>query len=246
MHRTEKSALIKKPEIRLPRPLYPGVLIKRYKRFLADVKMPDGTVVTAHCPNSGSMKTCCCSGNPVMLSKSNNPRRRTQWTWELIQMGKTWVGVNTLLPNRLVAAAIQGKLLPEFSSWALVRREPSFGKHSRLDLLLNNGAMLCYIEIKNVTMVENNSAFFPDAVTARGTKHLQHLIQTVREGNKACIFYVIQRSDVRTLRPADMIDPLYGETLRNASNAGVWVVAYKAKVTPHAVTLVASIPVDLS
>ncbi len=237
--------LNKKVSIALPKPLYPGVLVRRYKRFLADVELPDGETVTAHCPNSGSMKTCSDPGSPVLLSKAKDPKRKTGWSWELLQAGKVWVGINTILPNRLVERAVRESALPEFDGWTFQRREAPYGPHSRIDLLLERMGRLCYIEVKNVTMVQQGIAEFPDAVTSRGTKHLEHLAEIVREGNEAWMVYIVQRGDGRVLRPADSIDPLYGETLRRVLQNGVRAVAYRTEVTPEAVSLEEAIPIEL-
>ena len=209
------------------------------------MELDTGEVVTAHCPNSGSLKTCGDPGSPVLLSHSDDPRRRTQWTWELVKANGTWVGINTLLPNRLVEKAIREKLVPELAAWDLVRREAPMGKRSRVDLLLERDGQPCYLEIKNVTMVVDGVAYFPDAVTERGRKHLEDLLQAVESGYCGQMFFLVQRGDGRVLRPADDIDPAYGETLRRVAERGVRILAYRAEVTPQAVTLVEPIPVEL-
>lgn len=222
-----------------------GRLLRRYKRFLADVELEEGEVVTALCPNTGTLKTCSDPGSTVLLSRNSNPRRKTRWTWEATQVNGIWVGINTLLPNRLVAMAVEQGWLPEFQGWRLLRREAPMGQRSRVDLLLERNGRLCYLEIKNVTMVESGIAFFPDAVTARGTRHLRELEAAVSQGHRGVIFFLVQREDGRELRPADGIDPKYGQTLRNVVAAGVEAVAYRTKVTPNYVELAERLPVVL-
>jgi len=233
------------PEIALPRPLFSGTLIKRYKRFLADVKLCGGRVVTAHCPNSGSMKTCSAPGSRVMISRASSESRRTRWTWELILVGRIWVGTNTLLPNRLVEKALRAQLLPEFSDWHFVRREAPLGPDSRIDFLLERNDRPCYVEVKNVTMVSDGIAYFPDAVTTRGSKHLEALMRAADDGCRACMLYLIQRSDGTSLRPAETIDAHYAETLRRAVQNGVEALAYRSVVTLQRVSIAERVPIDL-
>lgn len=158
-----------------------GRLVKRYKRFLADVKLDDNTVVTAHCANSGRMTTCSQPGRPVYLSYHDNPRRKLKYTWELIRMPNAWVGVNTLVPNRLVAQTVENGNLPHLNGYDKVTREVRIDSHTRLDLQLSGkGRRDCYIEVKNCTLVEDGRAMFPDAPTVRGQKHLTVLEQAHR------------------------------------------------------------------
>jgi len=226
----------------LPTPLIEGVLLRRYQRFLADVRLTDGTVVTAHCPNSGSMRGCATPGNLTLLSLAGNPRRRCQYTWQLVKVGRTWVGINTLAANRLVAEAVRQGRLPELAGYLLLRREVHFGEHTRFDFLLERGSQRCYVEVKNVTLVQDGIAFFPDAVTARGRRHLRELSAAAVQGHRAVIFFVVQRADAQLLRPADHIDPDYGATLRQAVAEGVECVAYRARVTRKDITLERRIP----
>lgn len=219
--------------------------MRRFQRFLADVELHDGERVVAFCPNTGSLRTCSDPGSPVMLSRSQNRRRKTNWTWELVQANGVWVGINTLLPNRLLAAAIRSGRLAEFQGWELVRTEARIGQRSRVDLLLQKGNRYCYLEIKNVTMVEEGTAYFPDAVTSRGTRHLRELQSAVRDGHRAVICFLIQREDGLRLRPADAIDPVYGRTLREAVGVGVEAQAYRTRVNPSRVELLESVPVVL-
>ncbi len=231
--------------MKLPQPLYPGVLIRRYKRFLADVELESGGTVTAHCPNSGSMKGCSIPGGRVLLSMSGNPGRKLRYTWELAQVNGSWVGINTGLPNKLAAEAIRLGAIPELSGYDDIRSEVRYGKDSRIDLLLSGPRGLCYVEVKNVTLVEGNRALFPDAETLRGQKHLKELMREVREGNRSVIFFVVQRGDARALAPADAIDPEYGRLLRLAVKNGVEALAWQADVHPWEIRLARSLEVRL-
>jgi sugar fermentation stimulation protein A len=232
--------------MRLPQPLYPGVLIHRYNRFLADVELENGGRVTAHCPNSGSMKGCAVPGNRVLLSLSGNPKRKLAYTWELVKADGIWVGINTSLPNRMTGEAIRRGTVGELAGYDTIRPEVRYGKNSRIDLLLTGPSGSCYVEVKNVTLVNGNVALFPDAVTLRGQKHLHELMQTVREGNRGVIFFVVQRADAEVLAPADTIDPEYGRLLRLAVDNGVEAVAYQAHVDPEEIYLIRSLPVCLN
>jgi sugar fermentation stimulation protein A len=232
--------------MKLPRPLFPGTLIRRYKRFLADIELENGETVTVHCPNSGSMKGCAIPGNSVLLSRSNNPDRKYPYTWELVKVNGLWVGINTGLPNRLTGDAVKQGLIKELRGYESVRPEVRYGKDSRIDLLLSGSKGLCYVEVKNVTLVEEGIALFPDAQTARGRKHLQELMREVRDGNRGVIFFVVQRADACAFAPADAIDPEYGVLLRTAVKNGVEAMAYQAHVEPDEIYLQRSLPVLLN
>lgn len=229
------------PGIRWPR-LIEGVLIRRYKRFLADVKLRNGHVVTAHCPNSGSMLTCSEPGRQVYLSSHNGPHRKLRYTWEMIRMPSSLVGVNTLLPNRLVHEGAVDGTIPELAGYHQARREVPYGRSSRIDLLLERGRERCYVEVKNCSLVEEGAAFFPDAVTSRGLKHLQELGDQVRAGHRAVIFFLIQRMDADRFAPADRIDPAYGEELRRAMASGVEGLAYDVHIDLERVRLRRAVP----
>jgi sugar fermentation stimulation protein A len=231
--------------MKLPQPLYPGALIRRYKRFLADVRLESGEVVTAHCPNSGSMKGCAIPGSRVLLSLSGNPNRKLKYTWELVQVNGLWVGINTGLPNRLTAEAIRQGKITELAGYDEIRPEIRYGKNSRIDLLLSGPAGLCYVEVKNVTLVEGDRALFPDAETLRGQKHLKELMREVRDGNRGVIFFVVQRADAHSMAPADAIDPEYGRLLRLAAENGVEVMAWQAHVEPGEIFLARPLEVCL-
>ncbi|GMV81322.1 MAG: hypothetical protein AMXMBFR7_25060 [Planctomycetota bacterium] len=228
--------------MQFPLPLVHGTLIKRYKRFLADVTLADGAVVTAHCPNSGSMKACAEPGRPVFLSDHGlDTARKLRYTWEAIRMGRTWVGVNTMNPNRVVHEALGAGRIPELSGYAQARREVVYGPQgrSRIDVLLTGHASKpdCYVEVKNTTMREGEACLFPDAVTERGRKHLEDLAREVKLGRRAAIFFFVGRGDVAWMGPADGIDPAYGKALRKAVAQGVEALAYRARVTPAGIEL---------
>lgn len=223
----------------LPWPeLLRGTLIRRYKRFLADVELDDGRVVTAHCANSGRMTTCSQPGRPVYLSFHDDPRRKLKYTWQLIRMPGAWVGVNTLVPNRLVAQTIRNSNLPGFSGYQSVTAEVRVNAHTRLDLKLEARERRdCYIEIKNCTLVEDGCAMFPDAPTVRGQKHLTVLEQVARKGARAVIFFLVQRTDARLFSPADQVDPQYGRLLRRVVEAGVEILAYDVRIDLNRIAL---------
>lgn len=227
----------------LPHPLIAGQLLRRYKRFLADVELADGTVVTVHCPNSGSMMGCAVPGSQVFLSRSGNPARKLPFTWELVEADGCWVGINTALPNRLAREGIERGIVTELQGYGRIRPEVCYGaERSRIDLLLEDPGR-CYVEVKNVTLVEDGVARFPDAVTARGQKHLRELMAMVESGARAVNLFVVQRADARAVAPADAIDPDYGRLLRQAAKTGVELLAYQAKVSPTEIILCRALPV---
>ena len=227
-------------------PLIRGRLVKRYKRFLADVILDSGRTVTAHCPNTGSMTGCCEAGRPVYLSRHDDPRRKLKYTWQLIDMPASLVGVNTLVPNRLVAASVRNRRLPELRQYSDIRTEVTVGGGSRIDLQLTDPkGGCCYVEIKNCTLVENGRALFPDAVTTRGRRHLQELETLVGAGRRGVIFYFVQRMDARCFRPADHIDAAYGEALRRAAANGVEILAYDVAVDLAGIRLRRRLPCEL-
>ncbi len=222
--------------------LIEGSLIRRYKRFLADVKLRNGHVVTAHCPNSGSMLTCSEPGRPVYLSSHDSPRRKLRFTWEMIRMPSSLVGVNTLVPNRLVHGGAVDGSIPELAGYDRTRREVAYGRNSRIDLLLERGAERCYVEVKNCSLVEKGLACFPDAVTTRGLKHLQELGDQVQAGHRAVIFFLIQRMDADRFTSADQIDPSYGRELRRVMALGVEALVYDVALDIDWVRLRRTVP----
>ena len=227
-----------------------GKLIKRYKRFLADIELSTGEVVTAHCPNSGSMKGCADPGSPVWISTSDNPKRKLKFTWELIHTRGTYIGINTQVPNRLVKDAVANGQVPELGAITAVKSEVKTSDHTRLDLMVTGeDNARTYVEIKNCTLVEDGLAMFPDAVTTRGQKHLDELVRLKQEGHGAVIFYLIQRTDARLFTPAAAIDPVYAEKLVRARENGVQIitrdVSFDLASVPGIIRLNRKVPVDL-
>ncbi len=229
--------------MKFPVPLLRGALIKRYKRFLADIRLDDGREIVAHCVNPGSMLTVCAPGSEVWVSPAANPTRKLQFSWELIRVGGSLVGINTMHPNKLAAEAIADGTIPELASYAAIRREVKYGKNSRIDLLLESPARPpCYVEIKNVTLARNGGiAEFPDSVTARGAKHLNELTDQVAAGNRAVMLYLAQRNDCTRFAPAADIDPAYAKGLIAARRAGVEVLAYGCDVTERGIKVAKSL-----
>jgi sugar fermentation stimulation protein A len=226
-------------------PLTPGILKRRYKRFLADVELADGRLVTAHTANTGRMTGCAEPGRPVWLSHHPTPARRLPYTWEMIQMPAALVGINTQVPNRLAALAARAGLLAELDGPAEVETEVKSGA-SRLDLRLTDrwgGTVL--VEVKNSTLAEGGTAYFPDAVTARGVRHLDELAVRARAGERTALLIVVQRGDAERFSPADHIDPEWGRHLRRARDQGVEVWIYRAELTLQAVTLGPRLPLVL-
>lgn len=235
--------------MKFPDPLIPGRLVKRYKRFLTDVELADGSVVVAHCANSGSMLSVNEPGAEVWLSPARNPDRKLKFTWEMIRIGETLVGINTSLPNLIVSEAIEDGKVEELSGYASLRREVKYGKNSRIDILLEDDEKpKCYVEVKNTTMrrdLDGGPAEFPDAVTSRGAKHLAELSDMVAEGHRAVMFYLVQREDADAFTVAADIDPTYADELAKAMKAGVEVVCYACTLSPEEITVSRKLPVRL-
>jgi sugar fermentation stimulation protein A len=221
-----------------------GRLIKRYKRFLTDVKLDDGTEVVAHCTNSGSMKSCLEEGAEVYLSPVNDPKRKTKFTWEMIRINDRWVGIHTGRPNQLAVEALRYGQIPGLTGYSEVRPEVKI-QDSRLDVMAQNDRETCFIEVKNVTLKEGEYALFPDAVTTRGRKHLETLIRLKVEGYRAVMLYIIQRMDVEVFAPAKEIDPGYSETLKKAVESGVEVFPVQAEVSPQGIVLRDVLPYEI-
>lgn len=227
-------------------PLIPAKFEKRYKRFFVDATLADGTTVTAHCPNTGSMKGLLTSGNTVWLTHNPDPKRKLHYTTEIIEVDGHPVGINTGHPNLLVAEAIaDGKIESLPADWVL-RREQKYGENSRIDVLLESpSGQKCFIEVKNVTLREGDAALFPDAVTERGTKHLRELAAQARGGHRAVMFYLAQRADCTHFAPAAHIDPTYAAALKEAMADGLEVLAYTCTVTPTAIEIATPLPLKL-
>ena len=217
--------------------LLQGILIKRYKRFFADIKFKN-QIITAHCPNSGSMMGLIEKGNIVWFSKSDNPKRKLKYTLEIIKVKKNLVGINTLITNKLVLEALKSKKIENLIPFNKIKTESKFSKNTRFDFLLFNGKTKCYLEVKNVTLVRNeNVAEFPDAVTSRGTKHLNELINAKKCGYQSYILYLIQREDCKNFKIADDIDKDYKIAFNKAIKAGVKMLCYDCKISNEEVKL---------
>jgi sugar fermentation stimulation protein A len=222
--------------------LQKGKLIKRYKRFLTDIELEDGSVILAHCANSGSMKSCLEEGADVYCSPVKDPKRKTRFTWEMIRIGTGWVGINTGIPNQVAFEWIRKGVITGFEKYDIMRREVKW-EDSRFDIFLENAVEKCFVEVKNVTLKVGDVAMFPDAVTTRGRKHLETLIRVKKKGMRAVMLYFVQRMDVEAFAPAADIDPAYAETLNIAIAAGVEVLVVQAKVTPEEITFSRMLPV---
>lgn len=221
-------------------PFIPAVLIRRYKRFLADVELKSGEVVTVHTANTGSMLGVATPGMRVWLRDTQSSTRKYRYSWEISEpCEKVYVGVHTGLVNELVREAIENGTIAELQGYHTIKEEVAYGdENSRIDLLLQDDERSCYVEIKNVTARDaNGHAIFPDAVSLRGQKHLRELMRVVRINQRGVILFCIQRTDIASFRPADEIDSAYGQLLREANANGVEVLAYKATVTPEAISL---------
>lgn len=234
--------------MRFPSPLIEGRLLRRYKRFLADVELPGGEVVTAHVPNSGSMLGVDRPGSPAWLSRAANPKRKLAYTLEMVEADGGLVGVNTAHPNGLVAEAVAAGRIPELAGYARVRREVKYGRNSRIDVLLEDDHRPpAYVEVKNVHLRrpdpgDGRCAEFPDCPTARGVKHLDELTAMVAQGRRAVMLYLVQRMDCTHFRIAGDIDPAYRTALRRAVDAGVETLCWSCALTREAIELDRPLP----
>lgn len=241
-------------KMNFPGPLHEGKLLKRYKRFFADLEYK-GEVVTAHVPNTGSLKDCLETGNPCLFTISDDPKRKLKATLHFIKVGNSWVGVNTSLSNPLVWEAFQNKRFQHWKKFTEGQPEVSINNQSRMDFALwtkENGPpqgtklsaknidqyRLHFVEVKNVTLAESHIAQFPDATTTRGQKHLTDLMELIKQGHSAEILFVVQRSDCDTFSPADGIDPVYGRLLREARAAGVAISCFATALENETIRLV--------
>jgi sugar fermentation stimulation protein A len=216
--------------------LYGGTLVKRYKRFFADIELTTGELITAHCPNTGPMTGVCQIGAPVRVSYHDNPRRKLAYTWEMIQVNGVWVGINTALPNRIIKIALQQHLFPELGRYQTIRSEVAYGLNngSRVDFLLESEARSIYVEVKNTTWSIDDVAVFPDTETTRGQKHLRELTDLL-PNTRAVMLYFINRGDKTKFAPGDSTDPTYGKLFRTAINQGLEVLPCRFEVSPQGV-----------
>ena len=236
-------------------PLKEGTILKRYKRFLADIQLPSGEIITAHTANTGSMKTCWEPGWKAIISFHDNPKRKLKYSLEMTHNGKTWIGINTSLPNKLAKEAIENGLIKELKGYPFIKPEVKTGD-SRIDLLLSKEKEAdtkkdqFFVEIKNVTLKgddhQKKAALFPDAVSTRGQKHIQELIRLHKEGYNAALLFIVQREDVDYFSPAKEIDPVYSELLKKANKEGVLILAYQCSMSKKEIIVNRSIPVKLN
>lgn len=225
-------------------PLIPATFLRRYKRFLADVQLADGSVETVHCPNTGAMTNCLVADSPCWLSLSANPKRKYRYTWEIATApGGHRAGINTARANSLVQAAIEAETVPGLQGYRQIAREVRYGgEGSRIDFLLDDHperpAQKCYVEVKSVTYAEaDGRGLFPDAVSARGSKHLRELAAMAQTGERAVLFFCVQHTGIEWMEPADGVDPAYGRALREAVACGVELMAWRARLSPEAICL---------
>ena len=231
-------------------PLTRGRILRRYQRFLADVELPGGEVVTAHCPNTGSMSGCWKPGAPAEISASDNPKRKLKWTLERVDMGQGWVGVNTGRTNQVMTWFLERGQVPGLDGYTGLRREPAYlapgFPKSRFDALLSgSGRRDCYVEVKNTTLYTEGAIRFPDAVTERGRKHLLLLEHAVSEGRRGVILFAVNRPEGEVFSPARLIDPDYADTLSDVTAKGVEALAVRIRHTPKGVRMGGLLPVDL-
>lgn len=228
--------------MRLPLVRQTGILLKRYKRFLADIRLDDSQEMTVHCPNSGSMRGCSDPGSPVVISRSDNKGRKYPWSLEMVQHESGWIGVNTVRTNKLIREALERGIIHDFGEIQSIRQEVVVSTRSRLDFLLETAQGSVYLEVKHCSLAEKGVALFPDAVTARGAKHLHELASLIEFGHRAAVLFCVQRLDAVCCRPAAGIDPVYAKTVAWAHAKGVRFLAYQADVQPDAITIKGSIP----
>ena len=227
-------------------PLVHGTLIRRYKRFLADIRLDCGEEVTAHVANSGAMTGTSTPGMEVWLTPANTPGRKLFWNWEIVMVDGELVGVNTAHPNRIAAEAITAGAIPELAGYSSLRREVPYGRNSRIDLLLEApDRPTCFVEVKNVHLRRGEWAEFPDAVTVRGTKHLAELRDMVASGKRAVMLYLVQRGDCIGFRPAADIDPTYANALAEAMRDGVEAICYTCRLSLVDITIGTPLPLGL-
>lgn len=225
-------------------PLIRGRLKKRYKRFLADIQLETGEVVTAHCPNSGSMKDIKEEGLSVWVQHNPDSKNKLKYRWELVEADNTLIVANTMMANKVVEQALESRLIKEVGTYTSFRREVKYGTNSRIDFCLDyGGERKGYVEVKSVHMKRGELAVFPDSVTTRGTKHLEELIEVVEQGYEAFVCFLVQRSDCLNFQPATSIDPSFSSTLKKAIERGVHVFSYCTQVTPEGIEFSQKIPI---
>ena len=232
--------------MRFSAPLIPARFLERRQRFLALVELPDRRRVWVHVPNSGALTGCAAPGQEILLTEDGRPGRKTAYTWRFVRGPAGWICIDTLVPNRVVAEALAVGGLPGLPFPSRVRAEVSIPQGSRLDFVLEKEGQLLFLEIKSVTWVEDGVALFPDGVTSRGRRHLEHLRELVGQGHQAWNVFVVQRQDAQVLRPAAAIDPAYARELAIAAAHGVNIMVLQEKIEPPEITLASTLPFDLT
>ncbi len=227
-------------------PLIPARFLARRQRFLAQVELPDSRRVWVHVPNSGALTGCLEPGLDILLTRDERPGRKTAYTWRFARGPAGWICIDTLAPNRLVAEAMAGEGLPGVPKPVAVRAEVAIPQGSRLDFVLDLGGKALFMEVKSVIWVEDGVALFPDGVTSRGRRHLEHLAALVRSGHEAWQVFIVQRQDAQMLRPAVQIDPAYARELASAAAQGVRILVLQEKVAPPEITLASILPFHLT
>ncbi len=232
--------------MRFAAPLIPARFLERRQRFLALAELPDGQRVWVHVPNSGALTGCADPGQEILLTRDARPGRKTDYTWRFVRGAAGWICIDTLVPNRLVAEALAAGGLPGLPAPQRVRAEVAIPQGSRLDFVLEADSKLWFMEIKSVTWVEDGVALFPDGVTSRGRRHLEHLQGLAAQGHQAWNVFVVQRHDAEVLRPAAAIDPAYAKALAAVAAGGVNIMVLQEKIEPPEITLASPLPFDLT
>ncbi len=227
-------------------PLLAGRLVKRYKRFFADIELDDGNFITAHCANTGSMAGLKSPGNRVWVEPANNPNRKLKYDWRIVEVGGVMIGIHTAIPNTVVAEALKAGHIPELAGYESTRREVKYGKNSRIDFLLEGGGKPpCYVEVKSITFSRAAGlAEFPDSPTARGTKHLGELELMLKQGARSVMLYVVQRNDCTRFTIAADIDPAYEAARIKAAKSGLECLAYMCGLSPNEIKIIQRIEVS--
>jgi sugar fermentation stimulation protein A len=219
-----------------------GRLVKRYRRFLVDVQLDSGPIVTAHCPNSGTMVGCSEAGRPVLLSESNDPHRRNAYTWELIRMNDAWVGINVAMPRKILAESLRAKLIPSLTPFNDLLLDAEYGRGNKVDIMMQGVEQNLFINVYHVARAETGIAKFPETPSTRARKRLKELAEIAAQGHKAIAFFLVQRSDCRSFSPAVTVDPEFQKLFHEARRRGVEMMAYRAQVTPEEISLGVPIP----
>lgn len=229
----------------LPEKQTQGILLRRYKRFLADIRLDDGREITVHCPNSGSMLGCSDPGSEVIISWSDNPARKYPWSLEMVRLHNFWIGVHTGRTNQLVQEGLEQGIIDAFGRVNSTTREVRLPSGSRLDFLLETGSGPVYLEVKHCSLAQDGVGLFPDAVTIRGAKHMRELAALAEAGIQAAVLFCVQRADARYCSVADHIDPAYALTVEKAARRGVRFLAWQTEVEPRSLRMTSQIPFHL-